>query len=214
MLIFCTYSQSFAHRVNVFAWVEGEIVHTESYFQDGTAVHGGRIEVRDSGGEIVYSGVTDDEGMHSFKIPIVDTLTIVLQASMGHRATFEIPEREISLIDKPQQIRKNPSSASNGEEKGDSGKDDVSGLEQIHEPLQNFTEAGSVPVNSWHYPSIDEIREVIREEVSSQLKPLARQVAQLQKGERISTREIFAGIGYILGLFGLVMFFQRRKTQS
>ncbi len=210
----CAYSKSFAHRVNVFAWVEGEIIHTECYFQDGTAVHGGRLEVLDSNGEVVHSGVTDDEGVYSFRVPKVDDLTIVLEASMGHRATFEIPEKELTHLAGLQQKPQDSPLASTREEKGETGRDDTSEGEQKHEPSEASTEGGSAPVAAAHYPSVEDIREVIREEVSSQLKPLTRQVAQLQKGERISTREIFAGIGYIFGLFGLVMFFQSKKKKS
>lgn len=42
--------QAWAHKVNVFAYVEGGKIFTESYFPDGKKIEGGTIEVRDASG--------------------------------------------------------------------------------------------------------------------------------------------------------------------
>lgn len=41
-------STAFAHKVNIFAYVEGDTVYTESYFPDGKKVESGLVEVYDS----------------------------------------------------------------------------------------------------------------------------------------------------------------------
>ena len=46
---------AFAHRVNVFAWVEGDIVYTKSKFGGGREVKGGKIVVMDSLGNELLS---------------------------------------------------------------------------------------------------------------------------------------------------------------
>ena len=43
-------SLAFTHKVNIFAYVEGDTVYTESYFSDGKKVEGGVVEVYDSEG--------------------------------------------------------------------------------------------------------------------------------------------------------------------
>jgi nickel transport protein len=84
-----------AHRVNLFAWVEGDTVFTESFFSDGAKSIGSRIDVFDPEGEILLTGRTDDEGRFSFKIPKKTDLTIVLNASMGHRVEYILSASEI-----------------------------------------------------------------------------------------------------------------------
>jgi nickel transport protein len=87
---------AFAHKINIFAWVEGETVHTESYFPDGRVVQNGTVSVYDSKDSILLKGVTDQEGLFSFPVPKRDDLTIVLDTSMGHNAIYHLSAEELS----------------------------------------------------------------------------------------------------------------------
>lgn len=74
-----------AHKVTVFAWVEGEAIHTQSKFSGGKKVRGGKIEVFDQSDHKILEGATDDQGDFSFSRPQkATTLKIVLTAGMGH----------------------------------------------------------------------------------------------------------------------------------
>lgn len=86
-----------AHRVNVFAWVEGDTVHVESKFSGGKKVSAGTIIVTDPGGAELVRGTTNAEGEFSFKVPRKTDLKIVLLAGAGHRAEWTIPAAEISV---------------------------------------------------------------------------------------------------------------------
>ena len=88
-------THTFAHKVNIFAWVENGTINTESYFPDGKVVQNGSISVFDSNENLLLTGKTDSEGMFSFPVPKGDDLTIILDASMGHRATFTITQEEL-----------------------------------------------------------------------------------------------------------------------
>jgi len=77
---------TYAHRVSVFAYQEGGKIFVEGFFSDGTPTKHANVEVFDKGGKKLFSGRTDEKGTLSFKTPSVDTLKIVLNASMGHRA--------------------------------------------------------------------------------------------------------------------------------
>jgi nickel transport protein len=79
-----------AHKVNIFAYIEGNTVYTESYFPDGRAVEDGKISVVDSKEEILLEGRTDKEGLFSFAVPKKDDLVIILDAGMGHKNRFEL----------------------------------------------------------------------------------------------------------------------------
>lgn len=84
-----------AHKVNIFAYVEGNTIFTESYFPDGTPVVEGRVLVRDSHNQGLVEGKTDSDGLFSFPVPAVDDLTIVIEASMGHRNQFVLKKAEL-----------------------------------------------------------------------------------------------------------------------
>jgi len=84
-----------AHKVNVFAYVEGGLVYTESYFPDGTPVEGGKVLVYDSQDKLLLEGVTDKAGLFNFTVPKVDDLTIVIEATMGHKNSFKLKKSEV-----------------------------------------------------------------------------------------------------------------------
>lgn len=186
-----------AHKVNIFSYVEGERVYTESYFPDGSAVKGGEIQVLDSAGNVIHSGVTDKEGMYQFTIPKIDDLTIVLDAGMGHRATYAIKAEELG------EMRLYKQEEEQHVEEVETGNGDA-----LKEGI-DFSGAGRSA-----FVNIEDIRAVVREEVTAQIQPLSRNIAKLQKQERVSTREIFAGIGYIVGLMGLFMYFQSKRKRG
>lgn len=84
-----------AHKVNLFAYAEAGTIHTEGYFPDGRPVSDGKVMVYDSGDALLLEGRTDPEGLFSFPIPKVDDLKIVLDASMGHKASFKLKKAEV-----------------------------------------------------------------------------------------------------------------------
>jgi len=58
-----------AHKVSIFAWVEGDTVYTQSKFSKGKRVKNSSVIVFDSDGNKLLEGKTDDKGEFSFKIP-------------------------------------------------------------------------------------------------------------------------------------------------
>jgi nickel transport protein len=55
----------------------------------------GKVTVYDSADALLLEGRTDPEGLFSFPIPEVDDLNIVLDASMGHKASFKLKKAEV-----------------------------------------------------------------------------------------------------------------------
>ena len=84
-----------AHKVTIFGWVEGDTVFTESKFSGGKKAINAPVVVFDKDGKKLLEGKTDNNGEFSFKIPKVTDLRIVLNAAMGHKAEWMIPESEI-----------------------------------------------------------------------------------------------------------------------
>jgi len=83
-------SEARAHRVNLFAYVDGGRIVTESWFSKSSRVREGLIEVFDAAtGEKLLSGTTDDQGNFAFDIPPAARqrkadLRITLKAGEGH----------------------------------------------------------------------------------------------------------------------------------
>ena len=175
----------FAHKVNIFAYVEGDKVYTESYFSDGKKCVESKIEVFDNQGNKLLEGLTDEEGMFSFKIPLKDVidgdLKIILTASMGHRAEYIIRADELG---------------------------DVAGL--IEEKIEEPVSAVSPEVSS---VDLKEMQSLIENTLDEKLKPIIREMREIRKSQedRISPTEIIGGIGYIIGIFGIIAYFLSRK---
>lgn len=186
-IIVCS-SSAYAHRVNVFAYVEGTKIFTESYFSKKKKVHQGKIEIfKSKNGKLLLSGVTDDNGNFNFPIPEEiksdnSGLLIVLHASEGHRGEWTITEDEIF-----------PNSNS---------QDNVVTETQDKLPaVIESTQLSNTELDSLH----NEIKEL-----NSKIDTLKRLIINQQENGP-GANEIFSGIGYILGLFGVAAFFVSRK---
>ena len=88
-------SQVWAHKVNVFAWVEGDMVFVEGYFRGGKKSQDSLVEVFNPAGTKLLEGRTNKKGEFSFKIPERTDLTIVLTASMGHKNDFTLSASDL-----------------------------------------------------------------------------------------------------------------------
>jgi len=84
-----------AHKVMIFAWVEGDTVFTESKFSGGKKAMNVQVLVFDKEGEQLLEGKTDNKGEFSFKVPKLTDLRIVLNAAVGHKAEWTMPESEL-----------------------------------------------------------------------------------------------------------------------
>ncbi|MFP3867612.1 MAG: hypothetical protein ACLFUU_05545 [Desulfobacteraceae bacterium] len=83
-----------AHQMLVFAYSEGDTIHTESKFAPDTPVPQGEVQVLErETGKVLLTGQTDDQGKFSFKIPAEAAaqkmdLEIVVEGGMGHQGTW------------------------------------------------------------------------------------------------------------------------------
>lgn len=190
----------FAHKVNIFAYVEGEKIYTESYFNDGKKCIDSKIEVFDNQGNKLLEGLTDKEGEFSFEVPSENgNLKIVLTASMGHRAEYTI--RTDELRDTMGSIEESIERPISSEKRDESS---------LTEMISEEKEAISPEISSLN---LNEIRSLIEDALDEKLKPIMRDVREIKKSQedKISPTEIIGGIGYIIGIFGIIAYFLSRK---
>jgi len=169
-----------AHKVNIFAYVEGKQIFTQSYYSNGKPIVSGIIEVFNARDMKLLDGETDKNGEFSFLIPEKTELKIILNAGMGHRAETVIKEKDIPTIEKP--------------------------------PKKKVTSKPAIITENPktdEYISKEDIKDIVEQVIEQKMRPLFRILAQRQR--TISFVDVIGGIGYIIGIMGLIMYLKSKK---
>ncbi len=89
-------SSAYAHKVNVFAFVEGEQLYVQGYFTDGKLAKNSQVVVYQADGQVLAEGVTNDEGEFTFGHHGEPGLRVVLNAGEGHQAEYTFAPEELA----------------------------------------------------------------------------------------------------------------------
>jgi len=196
-ILLLTTGYASAHRVNVFAWVEGDTIYVESKFAGGKKIKDGKIVVLDAKGTELLSGRTNDQGEFSFKVAEPTDLIIRIAAGQGHQGEWTIRAAELS--DLPPQPA-SETSAPNGKRS-----------DQNNSVARQSGD--SPPAVAGNAIELDELEAIIESLLDKKLKPITRMLADIrQKGPTVE--DIFAGIGYIFGLVGIAAYVHSRKKKE
>lgn len=180
-----------AHKVSMFAYVEGDQIFLEGYFADGKKALNSKVEAFDLQGKEVWSGMTNDKGEVAFPVPKVKgDLRITLTASMGHKAEYLLKAAE--MAGEPGATEPAASTTVSNEETSDGGAASSSG--------------GMAGVSQ------TELRRIVRREVGEAVMPVVRGLSELKERRGIS--DIVGGIGIIGGILGVYFFLQARKIRE
>jgi nickel transport protein len=176
-----------AHGISAFAHSEGDAIVVEGYFHDGAKCKDCSVEAYDSQGQKIAGGKTNAEGIFSFKAPARTDILIRLTDSFGHMAEYRVPASDL------------PDSLPAG-----------------HEAFHNNSHASDAVNSSTvsRLPEADDagdIEQMVEGAVARQLEPIRRTMAESQRRRRIS--DVIGGIGYIVGLMGLILYFRSKRKQ-
>ena len=184
-------SQVAAHKINLFAFAEGEMVSVEGYFADGKKAQNSTVKVLDSSGAVLVEGVTDDEGKYFFKVPKREDINIVLSAGMGHRGEFKMSKAEL------------------GDGQAVAPVTPVSVAEPmtaaVVEPIIGHVSSAEAVAPA----AGSELETVIHHAVNEAIKPLVRELEVSRQSASVS--ELVGAIGYIFGLLGVFAFYKARQ---
>lgn len=194
LLLFFTANNAQAHKLNMFAYVEGEDVYIEVYFADGKRAKNSKIKVYDPQSQLLYSSITDDEGGHQFAIPQKTELKIVVDAGMGHQTEYTLPVSEFSDEQNSNIVATNVKTSS--QKTADVVTETVPAI------------AASAPPNM----DMDQLKPLITRAVSQAVKPLQREISELKN--KTSVSDLIGGVGYIFGLLGLFAYMDARKKSN
>lgn len=190
-LVLLVQGTALAHRVNVFAFVQGGEIVVESWYSKSKKVRHGNIEVQDAqSGETLLTGMTDEQGLWRFPIPEQARssgagLRILLQAGEGHQNEWTVQASE--FLDTPRPAESLPTAQPGGAAAASSRTDEAL--------LPALTRS--------------DVEEVVSAVLDAKLAPIKRELLEQNQGGP-GMREIFGGIGWIFGLVGVAAYFKSR----
>lgn len=197
-----------AHGVNVFAWAENDVIHVEASFAGGKAVHHGEVLVRDAGsGELLLTGTTDAQGEFSFPVPAAARaaragLEILVRAGAGHQDSW--PMAATDYLPGEQAA---PPQAQGQEQTQDDAQDNTQTPGNVSTPASQ----AAPPAGTGLTPA--QTRALARHvalAVADELAPVKRRLAALEnRGHGVT--EVAGGIGYLVGLAGIILYCRSRK---
>jgi nickel transport protein len=183
-----------AHGVSVFAYAEGDTVLVDGYFHDGAKCKDCMVEAFDSHDSTVAKGKTDASGKFSFTAPARIDMVIRLSDPVGHLAEYRLPASDL-----PESLP-----AASGELEIAAGTTHA----HSHAPTESGT---SVDAQNGKRHDPTEIEQMVEKAVARQLEPVRRAMEESGRRRRIS--DVIGGIGYIVGLMGIILYFRSKRQQ-
>ncbi|TVS15023.1 MAG: carboxypeptidase regulatory-like domain-containing protein [Planctomycetaceae bacterium] len=180
-----------AHKMFVFAAVQGDRIEGEVYYQGGDPAPDAKITVTGPDGTTLAQAVADQEGRFRFEPRWKMDYRIVADAGFGHRAEYTVPADEL-----PSDL---PAFGA-----------DPSGIEPAPEGPEAAEVRSADPSPPAVSPPSDAAAEIAA--LSQQISALRRDLDRWQA--RLRMQDVLGGIGYILGLMGLGSYLLRNKRPT
>ncbi len=175
---------AWAHKVTVFAWVEDKTVFTQSKFSGGRPAKNAPIAVYNASGEKLLEGRTDTRGRFSFTPPTPEALQIVLMAGSGHRGEWHLAAEAFT-----------PTAARAG---------------TPSETTATDAHAAAPPEGAT--PQAEDLQAMIEAALDKKLAPVLRRLEGQEQGPAL--KDVFGGIGYIVGIVGLVAYLRSSRKSG
>lgn len=192
-------SEALAHKVNVFAYIEGDSIIVEGYFGGKAKAQNSPVEVFDPDGNKLLEGRTDVKGIWSFSLKSIPTgvksLKIVLEAELGHKGEYTL-----NLTDGPVSSQRQPSE-----------KPVVADTLSVSAPSVVPTGGAQVVLNQ--EALLQALSLMMDRKIEPLIKTMGNQERLLleQQAGAPKMTEIIGGIGWILGLAGIGAFFWGKR---
>lgn len=201
---FCMANAAAAHRLNVFAWLENDHIIVECGFGDNRPARAANVAVIDSDTKKeLVRGVTNEAGQFTFTVPQVvregHGLLIDVNAGEGHHGEWSMDASELYAA----------ASLTAG---FDEAAIAAGGNRQAHAHIRVAPSGGGANMAMPVAPlGGDEARSIINEILESKLAPIRKELAA-RNAAGPSMAEIIGGIGWIIGLVGIALYFKSRRS--
>lgn len=190
-----------AHLLKVFAAAEGPHIQGSVYFAGGAKAVGAQVSVRAADGRILAQLIPDTQGAFSYQASVRMDHVILADSGDGHVAQWTVRAEELPSAlpnpDSSQALPLVPELAEQG-----SAHDHTHA--EAHSPMPLVPELADARI-----PPDGGLVALVEEAVARQVRPLREQLLAYE--ERVRLHEILGGIGYILGLAGLILWWRTRQ---
>ena len=202
-LLFASAPLAAAHRVNIFAYVDGGEIQVECGFNRSQKVRRGTVEVFDAAtGDKLVQGTTDDGGV--FRFPVTEAirdaghdLTVRIIAGEGHQNEWTVAAEELKAA----------TVASGTSAPVASGAPVPASVPAVEAVSVAAVPAGTPAVSGGATP--EEVERIVNAALDAKLSPIKHLLAeQVEAGP--SLRDIIGGLGWIFGLVGVAAYCRRR----
>ena len=204
-----------AHRVNVFAYVEGDTVHVECSYSKSDRVRFGEVEVSDPAtGKVYLTGKTDEKGNFAFPVPAEARaakadLRLRLRAGEGHQNDWTVAADE--YLSAAPTASAAPSAAAPQSGKSAPAAPAVAVPAQTAPAVATTAAPALPPVDMAALQAT--VQAAVEAGVEKKIAPL-RKILLDEKEKGPGLTEIFGGIGYLLGIAGLLAYARSRGGRS
>ena len=192
-----------AHRVNIFAWTEGNEVVAECGFNGGNKVKQGQVVIFDAAtGAKLAEGRTDDLGVYRFPLSAegkAHGVRIVIKAGEGHQNEWTVDAAELATIQ--------PGTAATS---APAVSPAVAPAAASTLQPQAAPKADKSPAQQTANISAAEMQNIVNTALDAKLGPIRKELAEMRVA-RPGFSEIFGGIGWLVGLAGIALYFKGRR---
>ncbi len=203
--ILATSTSALAHRVNIFAWTEGNEIVAECGFNGGNKVKQGQVVVFDAAtGAKLFEGRTDDFGVYRFPVSAegkAHGVRIVVKAGEGHQNEWTVDAAELATIQPGTGAAPAASSAP-------ASAPAVAAAPAAQAPASPKTD--KAPAQQAANISASELQNIVNTALDAKLGPIRKELAEMRVA-RPGFSEIFGGIGWLVGLAGIALYFKGRR---
>ena len=203
-----TAASALAHRVNIFAWTEGDQIVAECGFNGGNKVKQGQVVIFDAAtGAKLIEGRTDDFGVYRFPISAegkAHGVRIVIKAGEGHQNEWTMEAAELAEV-QPANATASSAAASSAPASIVAPAAATSGTQP-----QPTLGADNVPAQQTVNISAAELQTIVNTALDAKLGPIRKELAEMRVA-RPGFSEIFGGIGWLVGLAGIALYFKGRR---
>ena len=200
-----------AHRLLVFAVAEGPVIEGSAYFAGGAPASGVDVLIEDVSGEVLAELSPSADGSFSYRAKTPAKHVVVARSGDGHRAEWTVRAAELAPAFVGSATSQSVTTTGSGADVAPAHRLGPATV-QLSTPLtqaQTPTVDGSTVDQSDVDPALTAAIELA---VARQLRPLREELAAARS--RASLRDVLGGIGYIIGLAGVALWWRTRGAGS
>ncbi len=197
-----------AHKLHVFAAADGRLIQGQAYFSGGAPAVGLTVLVQDESGKRLAQSHTDAEGVFQVEAAAPLDHVVVVQTGDGHRAEWRIHADELAVgFPAGAESIDTGLSAKPPESAPATPRDTASSAGAGSDPQSNAVPDFDPGPDQALDPAV---LAAIERAVARQVRPL-REETQAAR-EAVQLRDLLGGLGYILGLTGLGLWWHCRRA--